>query len=130
MRCQAYSCLHDWHQLLNCWSWDDGFSCNGDMPAVGACDEEVGDLADCMNREESCQGFCWVADLLGCGEGCLADCQAKSAHDFCGWDHDRLVECAADYDGVHISCEAGKPVIDDQHCLSDRQDWQDCLDRS
>lgn len=125
----AYSCQHDWQQLLSCWTWDDSFACGTDAPEVGGCGDEVGEVAECLNREESCLGFCWAAELLGCGEGCLADCQAKSDHPSCGRDHDRLVECAAGYDGVRFSCEAGAPAISDD-CMSNMQDWQDCLDRN
>jgi hypothetical protein len=120
------SCGHDYDRLLLCWS--EQLSCVGGRPSIAGCEEDAAEVADCIETHgEYCDGFCWAAELLGCGSAeCIGDCKLKLGHDRCGSDYRSVLFCVVAYDALNMECRDGVPQPDG-NCANEEQQYQQCL---
>jgi hypothetical protein len=115
-------------QLLSCWS-QNGVQCDGDRPAVGNCGAQVSEIADCIGRRNTeCDGYCWMADTLGCGStDCLTDCTAELENTSCGSYYRSVIDCAMGSYELNASCEGGELVASATECASQIEQHTMCL---
>jgi hypothetical protein len=113
-------------QLLSCWGTN--LTCNGDVPAVGTCGAAAAEVADCLaRRNDECDGFCWAAELLGCGsESCLTDCRAKLNETSCGHYYRNYVDCGFSSNELRMECKDGAPEINSE-CATQLQQYTSCM---
>ena len=73
-----------------------GIECVGGVPTTsGDCGHAAARVGECINDEvdDVCLGYCWVADEIGCGGGCMADCSSRLSDATCGERFASLVDC-------------------------------------
>lgn len=119
-------------QLLTCWTTN-GVTCDGDKPAIGSCEPQVAEIADCIaSRNTECEGYCWAAEMLGCGStDCVTECQAKTDSTYCGSYFRNVIDCAiGSHDGLHASCDGGELTPDATDCSSYIDQHEMCLSTS
>jgi hypothetical protein len=119
-------------QLLSCWTTN-GVMCDGDKPAIGNCEPQVAEIADCIgSRNTDCDGFCWAADMLGCGStDCVTDCQAEIDNTYCGSYYRSVIDCAiGSHNGLNASCQGGVLTPDATECASYIEQHEMCLSTS
>lgn len=120
--CGAY-----YNQLVSCWGRQESLNCDGPRPSLEGCEAEVVQVGECIeSRDETCDGFCWTAEALGCGDGCLAPCQARAADSQCGNDYERIIDCAIDRRALNMECDGDQPVAT-VDCVSDVREYEACL---
>lgn len=114
-----------YQQLLSCWGTS--LTCNGDVPAIGNCGAYAAEVADCVGRRnDECDGFCYAADLLGCGsDDCLTTCRAKLSESSCGHYYRSYLDCAYSSNELRMECVDGAPVITSK-CSSYEQSYTSC----
>ena len=112
-------------QLLSCWG--QSLTCNGSIPAVAPCGAAVAEVADCVGlRNHACDGYCWAAELSGCGsEDCVTNCRSQADETSCGYLYRRLVQCTYDSRELRMACEDGVPTPT-AACDSERQQYETC----
>ena len=118
---ETSSCDYRYEDVLECFG-EGGLVCNGDQPGAGSCGYEVLDMGDCLANDNVCEGFCFAADLMGCGAGCAADCETKQAAT-CASEHRNLLECHLR--DSQAMCTAGSLV--GGNCDYDQEQYDDCL---
>lgn len=124
---EDYACSFDYSRLVTCWGLNP--ECDGDRVSVANCQREVVSVADCIGlRTSECEGFCWAAEILGCGSSdCVSECSSNVDDAACGRQYERLVECAYDsYDALYLSCEDGVPTLTEE-CESEAQEYETCV---
>ncbi|HKU41009.1 MAG TPA: hypothetical protein VJR89_22760 [Polyangiales bacterium] len=115
-------------QLLSCWG--QSLTCKDGKPAVGSCGAQVAQVGDCIGRRQHvCDGYCWVADALGCGGAdCVSNCKAKAdVVGSCGSYYRNLVDCAIGDHALQMSCENGEPTPSATACSSYIQQYTMCM---
>jgi hypothetical protein len=115
-------------QLLSCWTR--GEACEGSAPAVGTCGGAIANVADCIAlRNHECDGFCWAAELLGCGgDDCLDTCMTTASDGACGAYYGRLIECSIDDSReLYLSCDGELPTPDATGCASEIEQYESCM---
>jgi hypothetical protein len=119
------SCMSEHDRLMRCWA--DTFYCENGLPAVSACEEQVADLGWCIGvHDDDCKGYCWAAEVLGCGsESCVDDCQIKLGNN-CGSNYRSFLSCTVTLNSLNLSCSDGKPVPTGS-CVAEEQSYQECM---
>ena len=121
------ACSHYYNQLLSCWGQQEPLVCQGDRPTIEPCRSQAAEVADCMNnRQMPCEGFCWAAGMLGCGDGCLATCQPRLDDPACGYEYERLLDCALSYNDLYLQCVNGTPAVTAE-CQGEITNYQSCI---
>lgn len=125
---QLSSCYSDYTILLNCWATQTAeFSCQDGLATVGDCGQWIARTADCVGRRgESCDGWCWAAETLGCGDGCAEDCAAKIADSSCGYYFESVISCAIERSDLQLECSDGVPAAT-ADCASDVMNYESCI---
>jgi hypothetical protein len=113
-------------QLLACWGTN--LTCNGDVPAVGTCGASAAEVADCIaRRNHECDGYCWAAELLGCGsDSCLTSCHEKADATSCGSYYRNLLDCQFSSNELRMECVDGAPAATEE-CASQAQQYASCV---
>lgn len=121
-------CGHYYSQLLYCWTQDQA-QCDGDRPAIGNCGPQVAEIADCIAlRNTDCEGYCWAAEMLGCGSAdCATDCQAKIDNSSCGSYYRNVIDCSIGSRELNVSCEGGELVPNETACMSQIDQFDTCM---
>jgi hypothetical protein len=121
------SCMFDYNQLLSCWTQNG--TCRANQPASEECAPMVAEVADCIAiRNHACDGYCWAAELLGCGsEDCVTTCMtAAESSSICGSYYRNLVSCTYQSRELRLTCEAGVPTPT-AACDSARMQYEQCV---
>jgi len=121
------SCMFDYNQLLACWTQNG--TCQTDQPAAEPCAEMVAEVADCIaSRNHACDGFCWAAELLGCGsEDCVSTCMATSeSSTICGSYYRNLMSCTFQSRDLRLACVDGVPTPTAE-CDSAAMQYESCM---
>lgn len=115
-----------YQQLLACWGTN--LTCNGDIPAVGTCAAQAAEVADCIaRRHDECDGFCYAAELLGCGsDDCLTTCRAKLNESSCGHYYRNYLDCSYSSNEFRMECKDGAPAITSE-CSTYEQQYTSCM---
>ena len=113
-------------QLLSCWGQT--LTCNGSRPSLESCGPAAAEIADCVGRRNHvCDGYCWIADALGCGSSdCATSCRAKVDNTTCGRQYRTLVECTFNNRKLQMTCENGVPTPS-AACDSARAEYAKCM---
>lgn len=103
-------CGYYYSQLLSCWGQN--LTCVDGMPAIDPCGQAAANVADCIgSRNHECDGFCWLAEKLGCApDNCLSDCRAKADASSCGSAYRSLLDCTFTNRELSLSCDGGEPT--------------------
>jgi len=119
-------CGHYYTQLVSCWG--QSLTCNGEIPAIGSCGAAAVEVAGCVaRRQHVCEGYCWLAQALGCGsDNCSSECRAKVDSSTCGSQYRNLIECTYDNREVRMTCENGSPAPSEA-CASYRTSYETCI---
>jgi hypothetical protein len=114
-------------QLLSCWGQK--LTCAEGKPAIGECSAQASQVAECIaSRNHECDGYCWAAEALGCGSAnCVSGCKAKSDESRCGSYYRRIIDCTFDSRMLALSCQNGEPVPSATTCMSQIQQYTDCM---
>lgn len=117
-------CSFEYDGLLTCYA-QTGVECDGDIPSPAGCTEPILRVGDCLTNfgEDLCAGWCWAADRLGCGEGCLADCEEKIADPTCGSDFASIIDCGLFFDAA--GCSGSELVATD--CEFEVDNYESCI---
>jgi hypothetical protein len=85
-------------------------------------------VADCIGRRQhACDGYCWVAEALGCGsDTCAQACRTKAGETTCGRYYRSLVERAFEHNMIQMTCEAGEPTLSSA-CASEKEQYTKCM---
>lgn len=115
-----------YQQLLGCWGTN--LTCNGDTPAIGVCEAQAAEVADCVaRRNDACNGFCYAAELLGCSaDDCLTTCRAKLNESSCGHYYRNYLDCSYSSNELRLECKDGAPAITSE-CSSQEQQYTSCM---
>jgi hypothetical protein len=116
-------CDYAYEDVLRCWG-SAGVECVEGRPSANGCEEEIIETGDCLTFDDTCSGLCWVAEQMGCGDGCEAECEAKNDHAQCAFEFDVLVGCQLRSDNA--SCQDGSLVFDDD-CSYEKEQLDACL---
>ena len=113
-------------QLISCWGQN--LTCNGDIPAIAPCGAAAAQVADCIGRRQTaCDGYCWLADALGCGsDTCVETCRPKVDQSTCGHYYRSLIDCSYSNNELRMSCENGEPKPSTE-CASYEQQYTMCM---
>lgn len=117
-------CDFEYEDVLRCYGRED-LTCVDGRATSEACTRELLDMGDCLSRDDSCAGWCWVADELGCGDGCEAECRSRSDDSACGFEYEELLRCQLWAGGA--SCQDGALISDDA-CTYENERYDECLD--
>ena len=123
------SCMFDYNQLIACWAQNG--TCATDLPADDPCGGSVAEVADCIAiRNHPCDGFCWAAELLGCGSAdCVTTCMAEAeSSTTCGSYYRNLVSCTFQSRELNLECIGGVPTPT-AACDSAQMQYDSCLQR-
>ncbi len=90
------------------------------------CTRQVNDIAECIadETEDLCQGYCYAAGVLGCADGCMADCQSRLADATCGETFSSLIDFC--FLIGEFECNGGRLVGIDS-CESDQMQYDACV---
>ena len=123
------TCGFYYTRLLACWGQK--LTCEDGKPAIGECQAEGAEIAECIaRRNHECDGYCWAAESLGCGaDDCVTTCKAKSDESSCGTYYRRMIECTYRSRMFALTCEAGTPTPDPMTCSSEIQQYDSCMMR-
>jgi hypothetical protein len=108
-----------------------GQICIDEAEPVGPdCAGSATDVAKCIHdaTDDTCQAHCYIADALGCGTDCVAECEASIADGTCAAALADLVGCEIRGPGNHLACEDGRLVGIDR-CESESAAYDACVDR-
>ncbi len=116
-------CEREYDGILACHS-EQGVECVDGAPSPAGCEEPIVEMGECLGYDDLCEGWCWVADALGCGEGCLAECRGKVENSSCGYAYESVLRCQLRADSA--SCEDGQ-LDTDEDCAHDQEWYEECL---
>lgn len=114
-------------QLVTCWGQN--LVCEEGSVNAAMCGGAISEVADCIGRRNTdCDGFCWAAELIGCGsESCVEDCKAKIDETSCGHYYRSVIDCAIGSHMLNVSCEDGEPIPSTTGCSSQIQQYESCM---
>ncbi len=120
------SCAYDYDRLIACWT--DRLICENGLPSPLECEEDLAEAAWCIGvHDEDCQGYCWAADILGCGsDTCVTDCREKMDDSRCGTYWRSALNCVLSLSTLNMSCSDGIPLPSGS-CAAEVQSYDDCL---
>jgi hypothetical protein len=123
-KAELESCSFQYDSLLTCYA-ESGVECDGGVPSPAGCTEEILQVGDCLSDfgQAACTGWCWAAERLGCGDGCLADCEEKIADPTCGSDYAQIIDCGLFFDAA--GCSGDELVATD--CQFEVDNYESCL---
>lgn len=116
-------CDFEYDDLLECWG-DIGVTCSAGKPTPAGCDTNVLEVANCISFDGTCEGWCWAADLYGCGDGCADSCATKLADTSCGSYYSSYLSCAMSFE-QNVACSGGE--LTPTGCDSERTQYENCL---
>ncbi|MFO0549870.1 MAG: hypothetical protein U0271_15865 [Polyangiaceae bacterium] len=116
-------CDFEYDDLLQCWT-DNGVTCVAGAPSPAGCDSEALQVANCLSFDAMCDGWCWAADLYGCGDGCAASCAAKIGDASCGSYYSSYLSCAMSFEQT-VACTGGE--LAPTACESERTQYESCV---
>jgi hypothetical protein len=121
-------CGSDYSQLYYCQT--QALTCENGKPSVQNCGDRVARIGWCVAtysaNNDDCDGYCAMADLLGCGDGCQADCKAKVEDPKCGGVYSNVLNCAVDLIDLQVACVGGK-LAPTAGCESSVMQYEQCM---
>lgn len=116
-------------QIAMCRATQPNPTCNGEsLLTPAACATWVLEVGSCVQEESGsyCDGWCYAAELLGCGgEDCAADCAAKAADETCGTAWNDVMDCGLFFGDA--ACTEDMGLMANSICDSDVQAYTACL---
>jgi len=124
---EDFLCANYYNQLLTCWGQQETLDCQGGKPSLAGCGPQVAEIGDCLDRYgETCDGFCWAAEQLGCGTGCQASCTDNDEDVSCSYEWGRIIDCALGNRELYMRCD-GDVAVPTGECASEVQNYDDCV---
>lgn len=114
-------------RLLSCWSAS--LICEDGRPSVSGCEDEIAETAWHIGMHDDwCSGFCWGAELLGCGsEECENVCQTKMSESSCGSRYRSLLNCVVSLSSLNMTCSDEGPEPSGS-CADEQTNYDSCLE--
>lgn len=123
------SASSDYDRLLSCWT--QSLICENGYPTVSGCEDEIAETAWHIGiYDDDCSGYCWAADILGCGsDECENICQTKMSDSSCGSRYRSLLSCVISLSSLNMICTDEGPEPSGS-CIDDQANYDSCLETS